>query len=218
MKICTKCGIEKELSLFTRNKKSGDGSGAICKQCDSKRGCEYAKAHPEQRRRASNNWHQMHVEKHRDRTQKYIQTHPDYLRKWRAENPEQAKQSNKFHNDKKLTTPEGRLRNRISCALRRSIRENKQGRHWEHLVGYTLKDLKKHIEKQFSTGMSWERFPEIHIDHKIPLLAFNFSHPDDPDFKKAWGLNNLQPLWSADNLSKGPKLQTPFQPSLQLGG
>ena len=28
----------------------------------------------------------------------------------------------------------------------------------------------------------------------------------DEDFKKAWALSNLQPLWAIDNLKKGTKL------------
>lgn len=68
--------------------------------------------------------------------------------------------------------------------------------------------------------MSWEKLPEIHIDHKIPLAVFNFNTAEDCDFKRAWALENLQPLWAKDNLSKGAKLENPFQPSLliALGG
>jgi len=216
MKICKKCGFPKELDFFGNDKRGKDGKTSICRKCDSKRGCNYAKGHLEQRRVASNKWSANNPEKHRKRTREYIKAHPDYLRKWRKENPEHAKATNKRSNDKKLTTPTGRLLNRISCAVRRSIRENKQGRHWETLTGYTLFQLKTHLEKQFVGGMSWDRFHEIHIDHKTPLAAFNFSHPDDIDFHKAWSLNNLRPMWAKDNLSKSDKLSKPFQPSLQI--
>lgn len=218
MKVCSKCGVEKDLDCFGNDKRGKDGKVAICKACDSKRGCVYAKANPQQRRAASNLWSARHTEQHRTRTREYIKKHPDYLQKWRSENPEKSKATNKRSNDKKLTTPLGRLLNRVSCGIRRSIRENKQGRHWESLTDYTLLDLKKHLEKQFVDGMSWERFPEIHIDHKIPLAAFNFEKPEDIDFKRAWGLKNLRPMWAKDNMSKGAKIEKPFQPSLQIGG
>jgi len=44
-----------------------------------------------------------------------------------------------------------------------------------------------------------------HIDHIRPISAFSFTVPEDPEFKECWALNNLQPLWAFDNLSKGGK-------------
>jgi len=44
--------------------------------------------------------------------------------------------------------------------------------------------------------------------------VFNFSKPEDMDFKRCWALSNLQPLWAADNFSKHAKLKKPFQPSM----
>ena len=32
-----------------------------------------------------------------------------------------------------------------------------------------IETFKKHIEQQFTEGMSWENYGERHIDHKIPL-------------------------------------------------
>ena len=108
---------------------------------------------------------------------------------------------------------------RPMCRNYRALRKNKAGRKWESLIGYTVADLKKHIEKQFKKGMTWERFMngEIHIDHKIPKVAFNYKSPSDPDFHKCWALKNLQPMWAVDNLIKGKKLDKPFQPSLLIG-
>jgi len=104
--------------------------------------------------------------------------------------------------------------------MRRSIWESldgsKNGRRWESLVDFTLDQLMKHLAKKFKPGMTWENRGEWHIDHKIPLSAFNFETPDDLDFRRAWALKNLQPLWAIDNLKKGAHLSKPFQPSLLL--
>lgn len=100
-----------------------------------------------------------------------------------------------------------------------TIRHVKAGRKWQDLVGYSIDDLRRHIEKQFKGGMTWERFMagEIHVDHKIPVAAFNFTCPENPDFKKCWALKNLRPMWAIDNLTKGDSLDKPFQPSLAIG-
>ena len=71
------------------------------------------------------------------------------------------------------------------------------------ILGYTPIQLMKHLESQFLKGMSWNNMNEWHIDHIRPVASFNFDSTDHPDFKKCWSLNNLQPLWAEDNLSKG---------------
>lgn len=81
--------------------------------------------------------------------------------------------------------------------------------------------MRNHLEAQFAPGMTWENHGNgdgrWHVDHKIPLSAFNYETPDDIDFKRCWALSNLQPMWAADNIKKGAKLTAPFQPSLALG-
>lgn len=83
---------------------------------------------------------------------------------------------------------------------------SKRRRSWESLVGYTVADLMSHLERQFLPGMSWDNRGEWHIDHRRPLCSFEFQTPDDPQFREAWALTNLQPLWAVDNLKKSGRL------------
>lgn len=143
----------------------------------------------------------------------------DRMRKWRKNNPEKAREANVKSARKMRSTPAGRINSNMSSGIRQSIlRGAKAGRKWEMLVGYTVNDLMRHLEKQFLPGMTWENYGRggWEIDHKIPLTAHHFSSPEDIDFKRAWALENLQPLWMADNRSKNAKLDKPFQPSLAL--
>ena len=73
-----------------------------------------------------------------------------------------------------------------------------------------------HLEVRFQPGMSWDNYGEWHIDHIVPLAAFNYETPDDLDFGRAWALENLQPLWAKENIRKWCRLERPFQPSLRL--
>ena len=104
----------------------------------------------------------------------------------------------------------------MSNAIRHSLTGNKKGNHWEDLVGYTLDDLKKHLEKQFTEGMTWENYGEWEIDHIIPIKVFNYDNAEHLDFKRCWALKNLRPLWRNENRAKSDKLATSFQPSLKL--
>ena len=116
------------------------------------------------------------------------------------------------------TSPGRKLHTNISRMVSKTITGTKNYRKWQDLVGYSVSDLKEHLEKQFSKGMSWENYGlrGWHIDHKIPRFVFNFSNPNDDDFKKCWSLKNLQPMWSTDNIRKGRRLERPFQPSLSF--
>lgn len=96
-----------------------------------------------------------------------------------------------------------RIRSGISDALKeRGIRK---GEKTFTLLGYSPDDLMFYLESQFTDGMSWDNMGEWHIDHIRPVSSFDFDSTEHPDFKKCWALNNLQPLWARDNMSKGDK-------------
>jgi hypothetical protein len=73
------------------------------------------------------------------------------------------------------------------------------------LLDYTQEQLLKHFESLFTDDMSWDNYGKWHIDHIRPNSSFNYDSTEHPDFKKCWALNNLQPLWARDNMSKGKK-------------
>lgn len=121
---------------------------------------------------------------------------------------------------RKRTDPAFALKCRVRVLMYHSLRGNKGGRKWQDLIGYSVEDLRRHLEKKFTSGMTWERFMDgqIHVDHKVPVAVHNITSTNDPDFKKCWALKNLQPLWWYDNLSKHDRIDQPFQPSLAIGG
>jgi hypothetical protein len=121
-----------------------------------------------------------------------------------------ANQKERYSSDHKY-----RLNKRLRNAIGKHLRGEKCGRHWFDIVGWTLADLIKHIDKQLKAPLTWDNYGYAwHIDHKIPISAFNFQTAKDIDFKKAWSLKNLQPLLAHDNISKGDRLERPHQPSL----
>tara|TARA_R110000787_G_scaffold26847_2_gene74865 strand:- start:679 stop:1008 length:330 start_codon:yes stop_codon:yes gene_type:complete len=100
---------------------------------------------------------------------------------------------------------------RLSARFRLGIRgvisgRNKKSSVWEYL-SFTPEELMSQFESQFTerNGLSWDNMGEWHIDHIRPVASFNFDSTEHPDFKKCWALNNLQPLWAVDNMSKGNK-------------
>jgi hypothetical protein len=68
-----------------------------------------------------------------------------------------------------------------------------------------VKELKAHLESQFTEGMTWDEFFDgrIHIDHIIPRMNFNYTSPNDLQFKQCWALSNLRPIWPKENAVSG---------------
>ena len=124
---------------------------------------------------------------------------------WRALKKNGIKMRTAAESKTKLTFLQCSLNNTMRRNIRRALKGKKNGRHWETLVGYTLAELMQTLEKEFRGGMSWKNYGTWHIDHIIPLVRFTYEFPDDPEFKKAWRLKNLQPLWADENLRKGQK-------------
>ena len=97
-----------------------------------------------------------------------------------------------------------KLSRRMSTSIQQMLRHKKAGRKWQSLVGYTVSDLRKHLESLFQPGMTWDNYGinGWHIDHVFPQSRLVMDGPDDPTFRFCWSLLNLQPLWSDDNIDK----------------
>ena len=115
------------------------------------------------------------------------------------------KRANERHRELLASSPEYRLRKRLSLQLYAMLRGTKARRKTVDLLGYSTAELKAHIERQFLPGMGWHNTDEWHLDHIVPLSSFAITGPDDPELRVAWGLPNLRPLWAKDNLRKSDK-------------
>lgn len=103
------------------------------------------------------------------------------------------------------SVPKNRLRGRVTAMMNRCLSSGKEGRSWFELVPYSIDDLRDHVERQFIKGMSWDNMGEWHIDHIVPVSAFEFTSPEDEEFKACWALTNLRPMWAKENQRKSAK-------------
>lgn len=122
-------------------------------------------------------------------------------RAWKAANPEKCKQ----HQENRRASVEARLSNRVRVRVHAVLRGSTGRSRTLERLGYTASELRLHLERQFTKGMSWDNMGEWHIDHIVPLSSFTYESSDDAEFKRAWALSNLRPLWGADNLRKSAK-------------
>lgn len=91
--------------------------------------------------------------------------------------------------------------------IRRALKQEGNSPRVEALLGYSIAQLKVHIERQFKDGMSWDRWGRngIHIDHILPRKCFDITTVEG--IQAYWSLSNLQPLWAKDNIRKAAKLE-----------
>jgi hypothetical protein len=53
---------------------------------------------------------------------------------------------------------------------------------------------------------NWREENKNYQDHIIPISKFNYTTTECQDFLECWSLQNLQPLWKQDNLSKNNRI------------
>ena len=96
-----------------------------------------------------------------------------------------------------------RARSRVRSALLRCRTPKRQ--QTLKLIGCTAVFLRAWIESKFLPGMTWGNIREWHVDHIIPLSAFDLT--DECQQAAAFHYTNLQPLWAKDNLRKSNKVE-----------
>ena len=184
-KRCSKCGKWTEVSGFYKRSNARDGLESHCKRCKSISIEVSHSTYPERKLKKQN-----------------------YRKEWRILNKSRDRATySRYHKRRSIDDPSFRISNSIRGRICHSIKEQKSGREWQTLVGYSLESLVRHIEKGFVEGMSWENYGLWHIDHRRPIVSFDFTSPEDPGFKECWSLSNLQPLWAKDNCSKGARYE-----------
>jgi hypothetical protein len=234
-KKCGKCQQTKDLDDFYGCKSGRYGKSSICKKCHRANGkawnlknLDHVRQKDKERRIRNKEkldiqrakWKAQNPAKTREMLHQWRTNNPDRIKfltkRWKLEHPDIWKVSHSRAVAKIMATPNGKLHCRISRLVNHCLHGRKGYQKWETLVGYTTEQLKEHLEKQFTEGMTWDNYGEWHVDHIIPRAAFNFEIPEDIDFKRCWSLKNLRPLWAIENISKGAKLKKPFQPALAI--
>lgn len=196
-KICNCCGTKKVTVAFY-------GKRAICKDCYCLQKKRYYTAHREeylQRQKTWRNENKLHIA----RLQK----------SWRDANSEHIVRYHQIyrvtHKQHRLQYVQDRLRGDLQYKMRHNLRRRfRHALSGGHKAGSAVRDLgcssdnlKRHLETQFKSGMSWDNYGEWHIDHIKPLVSFDLTKREE--LLKACHYTNLQPLWKRENLEKGSR-------------
>lgn len=72
-RVCRKCGQEKPLEEFVKDKECVLGHRHICKQCNEEQSRKRYAANPEKRREWGRKWSAANPEKEREKSRKYLE-------------------------------------------------------------------------------------------------------------------------------------------------
>ena len=188
-KWCSKCRTTKNIEAFAKNKSSVYGLDSTCKECRKNSATKRRIDFPEKTREIRRNSRNKHAEKSRQDKKEWARKNQDHIREYKR---------NKYNID-----PEYKLICTCRQLVKRMFKSTgiKKCYKTQEVLGYTVKELKEHIEKQFKPGMTWDNYGEWHIDHIVPIsLAKKLQEGIELS-----RLENLQPLWAEENLIKGNK-------------
>tara|TARA_R110000737_G_scaffold351922_1_gene395743 strand:+ start:35 stop:721 length:687 start_codon:yes stop_codon:yes gene_type:complete len=220
MKECTKCKEQKDLSEFSKKKKSKDGLQYACKSCIK----EYNKDNKEKIAENTKQYYKENKEKIKQYKKENTEKIKQYKKKYRKENKEYVKQYDKeYRKDNKEKIKENRnarQKNRrqsdplfkLSCNLRTSISNSLRNEGYAKasktsiILGCTFEEFKVHLESLFEPWMDWSKYgnPDdgifepnktFDLDHIIPLSAAE----TEEDIINLNHYSNLQPLCSFEN-------------------
>jgi len=224
-KKCTKCGEEKLPSEFGKYLLVKSGLTAQCKFCTM----VYQKAYRIANKDVLKQKKALYYKKNRvhalNQSKKHYEEHieekKEYAKQYRKETDYEKnyKERRNFLVRKRFKeNPRVRVSRAFSSSIKQALFNGAKGKNkWQDIVGYNAEELRRHLKRLFQHGMTWDNYGEWHIDHKIPISAFNYEKPGDIDFKRCWALSNLRPMWAKDNISKGSSLDKPFQPAFIFG-
>jgi len=166
---------------------------------DNKRYAVEKLSNPEKRESYNKEYHIKNRVNNINRANEYFKNNTEKVKNYRNK-----RYRDKYKNDilfKLKANSRGRLKHFLK-SINKKINTSSL-----ELIGCTPEELKIHIEKQFTVGMSWDNYGTYgdytwNIDHRIPLS----SAKTEDDIYTLSHYTNLQPMWSKENLKKGNKI------------
>lgn len=201
LKFCNNCEKSKTLSCFNKMTRAKDGLQSKCKVCF----LEYRNASKDKMKEYLVLYRTENKNKILDQQREYKAKNKDTIsRKNKSYAKNNREKINLYVRTKTNNCIDFKIKNNLRSYIKAKLRLRKTNSSLQHLE-YKISDLMKHLETKFQDGMTWENHGIFgwHIDHIKPLCLFDFT--DENQIKKAWALENLQPLWAKDNLTKNKK-------------
>ena len=195
MKKCKGCSIEKPFNEFNKDAAGKNGLKSRCRVCSNKAATDHYYKNQEKYKLNSKEWTKNNKDQHLLSQQNWRNNNPKYINQYQSQRLEEDILYKVSHNLRTRTydifKKKGLVKDQTSLDI----------------VGIEGDKLIKHIESQWTEGMSWDNYGksvknEWSIDHIIPLSSANTIK----ELKQLCHYTNIQPLWHIDNIKKSNKI------------
>jgi 5-methylcytosine-specific restriction endonuclease McrA len=212
MKSCSKCKIDKELTLFYKCSRNKSGYRSQCITCEN----EYKEANKDKRKEYDKlrGYNLEYKKEYYLKNREYIllqrkstyennrESKLEYQKEYQKNNKDKR---NSYLNERRQNDPLFRLITNVRNLIYNSFYYNGYSKNskTEELLGCSFEELKDYLESKFEPWMNWDNrglySGEFNygwdIDHKIPLSSVN----TEDEIIKLNHYTNLQPLCSKIN-------------------
>lgn len=188
-KNCSKCLIDKDTSLFSKQERTRDKLFVWCKQCVS----EYSKGRRVKKIRGPRP--KLDAVTLAQRTKIVQKKYRDKITKsgLLAERERNRRKNNINY----------RIAHRLRIRMLQALKGIDKSAKTTDLLGISISEFKIYFQSLFTKGMSWDNYDQWHIDHIKACSKFDLTDPKQQ--RECFHYKNLQPLWEADNLKKSNK-------------
>lgn len=206
-KICTNCGIEKDVDEFNKHCRHKDGLQSQCKECKRKIDKIYRDNHKEENKKYQISYCLAHKQEKFEYDKKYIQDNYDYILKRNKE----YRETHKEEVNKRIKECYDKNRSKYYDTIKK-YRKTPRGR----LVAAKIGHKRRALSKSTECTLTLEQWNKILKDHKNKCAScgekFTKENPPTKDhivpLSKNGGLTfeNVQPLCLSCNCKKSNKL------------
>lgn len=192
---CVGCRADANQRWYAKNQERCLEVGKLWKDANKDRSAETNKR-----------WREANIDRCKEVSRRYYEENREWVleqgKRWREENRQHHLYLvNRWRRKQRATNPEYCMRESMRDMLKRTVTTKTDRTH--KLLGYSAADLKNHIERQFTKGMSWDNHGEWHIDHVGSISQMIREGETDPAVINC--LSNLQPMWASENQRKGAR-------------
>lgn len=230
-RVCSKCGVPKEIDHFRKAATAKGGRGGECKECALIRSTALANKYRASGficKEGTKTCYLCKKEKTVEefginRRNKDGRAHgclectkvKSYMS--RVKNIESVRESARKSAKKRRLDINNRLKQSLRALARGILKKGQKAGSGVRDLGCSIEEFKKHIESLWRPGMTWENYGQWSwvIDHIMPLDYFDLT--DRKQVLVACHYTNLQPMWWNDNIAKGSKMPWEFTQPLSDG-
>jgi hypothetical protein len=185
-KICTKCGIEKDVGEFNHDKQKKDGMDCWCRDCRKAYHRQYHKDNKIRLNKKSTDWQKNNPERYKKKMTAWYQENREYVIKKTRKHHQEHKEERKKQGKEYRQTPRGKDSHNLNSSKRRAAKKSAKINDFTTEEWIKIKEI--YQNHCLCCGIKTDK---LTMDHVIPLSKGG-NHTKD----------NIQPLCKLCNSIK----------------